>query len=106
MMELIILTFLLLCAIYGALFLDKDCYVYVHEHKMWKLWKYYISNVDHFQYSHEVDGCHVFVWDDVYAIVWEDGLCSIHTDDKCIVSTWYERKSFKMAKLLITKLEE
>jgi hypothetical protein len=98
-------------------------YVYIFEHEVWKLWKYFEENIDKFEFDgssydpnfepkiSNLVCAKEFIFGDYRAIVWlfsgKKPFCSIHLEEthECVLGSWWERKSRKFAKKLLKKLD-
>ena len=91
-------------AIIALFFIAVICiptfYCYVFLHKEWKLWEYFIKNVDRFKFSEYGLFEEVYVWGEYRAIVWKNGTCSIHKDIDCVLGTFDQYHSRKLAREL------
>lgn len=103
---LIALFFLIgLFVINIIIFKINSFYVFFYEHKEFVMWREMLKNVDKFHFEYKCDGVYTFRDNQFYACVWKDGLCSIHKDNNgCILSSFYEKASKRMAKLLMQKI--
>lgn len=66
-----------------------------------KLWKQFIKNADNFKFDYKCGYCLHFIVNDYEAIIWKSGLCSIMHGNVCILSTFDEKMSKKMADKLL-----
>lgn len=121
---IVIISFLISCALFILLIVTAPnaLYVYIFEHKTWKLWKYFEKNIDKFEF----DGASYdpnyepkipnllctkeFIFGEYRAIVWlfpdKKPECSIHLENhECVLSSWWKRKSRRFAKKLLKKLD-
>jgi hypothetical protein len=87
-------------------------YIFVFEHNIWKLWRYYIKNYDKFEYCHTNTSLlsHVFELPgtDIRAFIWFDEgypVCSIHDREGCLLGRFDKYHSKKMSKLLLRKVK-
>jgi cytochrome c biogenesis factor len=83
-------------------------YCYFFEHQEWKTWKHFIKISDKFEYDYSSPLATTFVIPntDIVAYVWKDGIfiCSIHSGDLCLCTSFTKHLSQKMAKLLMEKI--
>ena len=75
-------------------------YMFIAEHKEWKMWRYFSKNIREFKYVGTLLA-HQFVWGDYTAIIWEDGLASIHDSKKCVCGIFWKYRSRRFAKKLL-----
>lgn len=75
-------------------------YMFIAEHKEWKMWRYFRKNIHEFKYVGTLLA-HQFVWGDYTVFIWENGLVSIHNSDGCVCGTFWESKSRKVANELM-----
>ena len=95
-------------------------YLYVFEHKEWKLWEEYIERADEFEFDNGLYNSYQFniPGTGIQAHVWkkdenEDdswlntigGYCSIHNEWECICCAFDHYHSKKMADLLMAKIK-
>ena len=83
-------------------------YCYFFEHQEWKTWKHFIKISDKFEYDYSSPLATTFIIPntDIVAYVWKDGIsiCSIHSGDLCLCTSFTKHLSQKMAKLLMEKI--
>ena len=108
---IIYIILLLIYLFFLFTFINKKFYCFVHNHKDWKLWEYYISHSYMFTYDGTIYGDHVFyVGDDknTRAYVYCDGknICSIHNDAGLVLCDFDEYHAKKMRELLLSKIDE
>ncbi len=114
---IVMISFLISCVLFLLLFATapNTLYVYIFEHKDWKLWKYFEENIDKFEFNGYYDPNYEpltkeFIFGDYRAIVWlfpgQKPKCSIHLENhECVLGTWWERKSRRFAEKLLKKLD-
>lgn len=119
-----IITFLISCVLLILFFVTVPnvFYMYIFEHKSWKLWKYFEENIDKFKFDGSsyyanyepkipnIECTKEFVFGEYRAIVWfyygKKPICSIHLENhECVLGSWWERKSRRFAKKLLKKLD-
>lgn len=85
----------------------NSIYMFVFEHKEWKMWRYFRKNIDNFKpgdIEYYTDRyVQYFYWEHYEAIVWNNKYCSIHDGDKCICGIFWKKKSQQFANELIYK---
>lgn len=81
-------------------------YMFIAEHKTWKMWRYFRKNVHEFKYVDTGVVTKRFVWGDYTAHIWGDGLVSIHNSDECVCGTFWEYRSRRFANELLKIKEE
>lgn len=76
-------------------------YMFIAEHKEWKMWRYFSKNIHEFKYVDTGVVTKRFIWGDYTAHIWKNGLVSIHNSDGCVCGTFWESKSRKVANELM-----
>lgn len=101
---LVIILVLLISNI--VIFTSRTLYCYFFEHQEWKTWKHFIKISDKFEYDYSSPVATTFVIPntDIVAYVWKNGICSIHSGDLCLCTSFTKHLSQKMAKLLMEKI--
>lgn len=100
------ILFLFWVIVTGIILYNNTLYCYFYENENWKRWERFIENADNFQFKFlDTQTCVVGFTDGIKydAFIWENGLCSIHdrNDYSCIVGTFNEKLSLRMADKLI-----
>lgn len=102
LIEILFTAIVILLAIWTLIVVTAPnaVYMFIAEHKEWKMWRYFSKNIHEFKYVGTLLA-HQFVWGDYTAIIWEDGLASIHDSEKCVCGTFWEYRSRRFAKKLL-----
>jgi hypothetical protein len=106
---IIIITVLVIGVLLSLIVLSNN-YLFnaIFNRKERKFWKFFIRNVNKFDYiGYSILG-KSFRWDDYVAIIWFDDTCSIHIDSptkkECIGTNFDKVMSNKMRDLLLSKI--
>lgn len=103
----ILVVFIAVIAVISITWFYEPLYCFVWDHGDYNAWKTFLGSVDDFHYAYECEGAYFYrnSTDTFEAIVWATGLCSIHevATHKCIVCTYHECYSRKMANELLKK---
>lgn len=97
---MVILLFCIIVIVFIAIMCIPTLYCYVFLHKEWKQWEYFLKNVDKFKFSEYGLFEEIYIWGEYRAIVWRNGTCSIHKDVDCILGTFDQYHSRKLAREL------
>lgn len=111
----------IICALFFLFFVmvtaPNALYMYLFEHEVWKLWKYFEKNIDKFEFDESFSDPNYpsritkeFIFGDYRAIVWcfdnQKPYCSIHLENhECVLGSWWESKSRGFAEKLVKKLD-
>lgn len=113
--SIILLVLYVLIGVVVFLLSPNFIYMFLFEHKEWKMWRFFKKNINNFVFdkeSYELLKTHInadvkyFIWDNYKAVVWGcsvDPFVSIHdTDDnQCICSPFWKSQAKSFAKKLL-----
>ena len=107
LIEILVTALIVLWLIWIAIvaLAPNGVYMFIADHKEWKMWRYFSKNIREFKYVGTLLA-HQFVWGDYTAIIWEDGLASIHDSEKCVCGIFWKYRSRRFAKKLLKIINE
>jgi len=101
------ICFFIILFLWAGIFI-KPIYYFIWENKEWRNWRYFIKNIDKFEYECEFLGTHYFRWGNYSIAVWNNGLASVHDEEtnECICGFFNEHLSNKVAMMFLNKLKK